>query len=816
MSYSRRNFLKSAALFAGGTSLMNALPVSFQTLQKAMAINPDKGTTYKDAEHVVLLMQENRSFDHVFGSLKGVRGLNDPRTIRLPNHNLAWLQMDFKGDTYLPYRLDIKDSKVTWIGGLPHQWGSQVDARNEGRYDKWLEAKKYNDEMPFTLGQYTRPDLPFYYALADAFTVSDQHFCSSLTGTTPNRLYYWSGTVREEQRSDSPANISNAFVNYSNAAHWETFPEILEDQAISWKIYQNELSVGVGLEDEEVAWLENFTNNPLEWFAQYHVRFHPAHIKHLRHQAEQLKKDIADLKDGSDEKKKKEDLRKKILEGLDKYSAENFEKLSAKEQALHQKAFTTNVNDPLYHDLTEVDYDDNGESRTLNLPKGDPLYQFREDVENGELPTVSWLIGSQRFSDHPSSPWFGSWYTSEVLKTLTDNPEVWKKTIFILCYDENDGYFDHIPPFTAPNPEDSKSGFCSDGIDSSLEYVTQTQADNQKGTDKEPGRVSPIGLGYRVPFVVASPWSRGGKANSQLSDNTSVLMFLEKFLSQKTGKSIKTDNISNWRRTICSDLTSIFEPYNGETIELPEFLKKVPFSKQIYNAKFKEEPKGYRKLTEKEIAAVNEGDLSLMPEQEKGTRRADALPYELYADTTTDANGQVQIEMTAGDQVFGQKSAGVAFYVYNNNPFAVRNYAIKPGDTLTDQWKTKKGVGHLHLYGPNGFHREIKRDGTPEHFELKTRYEHRNGNPQILTGNLKLQIKGNTPLEIIDNAYGRSSKDIQASPEEQTLIMDLQDSQGWYDYSIQVKGNNAKFDRIAGHVETGKASMTDPYMGGEV
>src|SRR5699024_7793935 len=130
-----------------------------------------------------------------------------------------------------------------------------------------------------------------------------------------------------------------------------------------------------------------------------------------------------------------------------------------------KKAFTTNVKDPLYHELTSIDYEEDGERRKLNLPKGDPLYQFREDVENGKLPRVSWLVGSQRFSDHPSSPWFGAWYVSEVLKILTDNPEVWKKTIFILTYDENDGYFDHIPPFTPADPEDEKSGFSSEGID---------------------------------------------------------------------------------------------------------------------------------------------------------------------------------------------------------------------------------------------------------------------------------------------------------------------------------------------------------------
>src|SRR5699024_5892413 len=156
-------------------------------------------------------------------------------------------------------------------------------------------------------------------------------------------------------------------------------------------------------------------------------------------------------------------------------------------------------------------------------------------------------------------------------------------TIFILTYDENDGYFDHIPPFTAPNPEDRSTGFCSSGIDSGLEFITKSQVKALKGGPKDPGRVSPIGMGYRAPILVASPWSRGGKVNSQLSDNTSVLIFLEKFLSYKTGKTIKTDNISEWRRAITSDLNSIFQPYHGEKIEFPDFVKKAPFIKDIYN-----------------------------------------------------------------------------------------------------------------------------------------------------------------------------------------------------------------------------------------
>ena len=94
---------------------------------------------------------------------------------------------------------------------------------------------------------------------------------------------------------------------------------------------------------------------------------------------------------------------------------------------------------------------------------------------------VSWLVAPENFSDHPSSAWFGAWYVSEVMDILTQNPEVWKKTIFILTYDENDGYFDHVPPFVAPNPHKPDTGKTSEGIDTRVDYVTM----NKNGKKKE-------------------------------------------------------------------------------------------------------------------------------------------------------------------------------------------------------------------------------------------------------------------------------------------------------------------------------------------
>src|ERR1041384_5533001 len=97
---SRRDFLKKAALLAAGGGIGGAFPAS---IQRAFAIDPPAGSTYLDAEHIVILMQVNRSFDHCYGTLRGVRGFNDPRAIMLPDGNPVWLQANKSGEIYAPF-----------------------------------------------------------------------------------------------------------------------------------------------------------------------------------------------------------------------------------------------------------------------------------------------------------------------------------------------------------------------------------------------------------------------------------------------------------------------------------------------------------------------------------------------------------------------------------------------------------------------------------------------------------------------------------------------------------------------------------------
>jgi phospholipase C len=831
---SRREFLKKAAMLSGMAGLSGVLPPS---IQRALAINPEVGSTFLDAEHVVILMQENRSFDHCYGSLQGVRGFNDPRAIKLPNKNSVWLQRNAAGETYIPFRLNIKDTKATWMGSLPHSWTDQVDARNEGKYDGWLEAKKSGHpdyaKMPLTLGYYNREDLPFYYSLADAFTVCDQNFCSSLTGTTPNRLYLWTGTIRDQQNGTAQARVRNSETDYDLLASWTTFPERLEDNNISWKIYQNEISVGVGFEGEEDAWLANFTDNPIEWFTQYHVKFLPAYIKFLPKKISKLQAEIKSLEqkiqslpanDAEAEKAKKQLAQrqgwlKTTIEEQKVWTPENYAKLSQREKNLHEKAFTTNINDPDYHSLTSLTYQDGDVKREVNIPKGDVLHQFREDVRTGKLPTVSWLVAPENFSDHPGAPWYGAWYVSEAMDILTSNPEVWKKTIFILCYDENDGYFDHVPPFVPPSPNKEGAGLVSNGIDTGVEYVTLQQEQKRYSTDH--ARESSIGLGYRVPLVIASPWSRGGLVNSQVFDHTSILQFLEKFLSHKTGKKIEETNISNWRRTVCGDLTSIFKPYQGEEIKLPVFLEKDEFIEGVHKARFKKDPSGYKALSSEEIATINKDIYSstLMPRQEKGTRESNALPYQLYADGTLSADRQsFVVQFAARNEVFGKKAAGSPFMVYTFNQTPPRAYAVKAGDTLKDTWSLEEFDQqhyHLAIHGPNGFLREFTGNSKDPQLIITSDYE---VVKKSLTGNIVLKIKNQstTPitLTVHDHAYG--AKDIAktvAAKSESTVTVNLSKSHNWYDFSVHTKGHEQFVTRYAGRVETGKSALTDPAIG---
>lgn len=834
----RRDFIKKSLLLSAAAGFTTMIPPS---IQRALAINPALGSTYLDAEHVVILMQENRAFDHCFGSLKGVRGFDDPRAVVMPDQNPVWLQTNALGDTYAPFRLDLKDSKITWMGALPHSRGSQVDAFNNGDFDKWLEAKRSSNpkyaEMPLTMGYFTREDLPFNYALADAFTVCDQNFCSAMTSTTPNRSFFWTGKTTEEIDGIPKAHLKNDDFAFGKM-NWKTFPELLTDNDVSWGFYQNDLYCGGGFKEEERAWLSNFGCNLLEFFTAYNVKFSGRYVQELQNKVDTLPGEINELQERSPSSeeaaakiqksvKAKQAVLETARQEIKQWSIANFEKLSEREKNLYKSAFMVNSGDPGYRKISNVKYtDDGGAAREITLPEGDILHQFRSDVKNGKLPAVSWLAGPKNLSDHPSAPWYGAWYVSEIMDILTENPEVWKKTIFILTYDENDGYFDHVVPFSVPDPKKPETGKCSDGINTEVEYV-RAENELKLGLPQKLIREAPIGLGFRVPMVIASPWSRGGNVCSEVFDHTSTLQFLEEFVNKKHKKDIKLDNITTWRRTICGDLTSAFNPYNGKSEKLP-FLDQKVHAEGIYNAQFKPDPAGFKKLAVADIEVIkkNPSKSSLMPKQEKGIKPSCALPYELYADGNFNKKTRsFEMKFAAGNELFGKQAAGAPFTVYAAGA-ENRFYAVSPGNNLADSWPAdsfKNKHYALRVHGPNGFYREFKGEETADpQIEVNCVYE-KGANGKGLTGNVVLTFVNHHPdqnyeIEIKDHSYKQASikrsiaKGTSAKAAEK-LVVNLSNSYGWYDFSVRAAGFDAFEKRYAGRVETSKASYTDPLIG---
>ncbi|MER0483536.1 phospholipase C, phosphocholine-specific [Streptomyces sp. Edi2] len=251
----RRRFLQIAGATAGVSALSSSIA-------RAAAIPAARRTgSLKDIEHVVVLMQENRSFDHYFGSMKGVRGFGDPRPLILDNGKSVWHQPDGSKDV-LPYHPDAENLGMQFIEGLNHDWAGGHKAWNDGKYDSWIPAKGTG-----TMAHLTRKDIPFHYALADAFTICDSYHCSIIGATDPNRYYMFSGHVGNDGSGGGPV-LGNEEAGYG----WTTYPERLEKAGISWKVYQD---IGDGLDaDGKWGWIEDayrgtYGDNSLLFFNQY-------------------------------------------------------------------------------------------------------------------------------------------------------------------------------------------------------------------------------------------------------------------------------------------------------------------------------------------------------------------------------------------------------------------------------------------------------------------------------------------------------------------------------------------------------------------
>ena len=469
-----------------------------------------------------------------------------------------------------------------FIQDLAHGWQDTHQALNNGNWDSSVPAKT----KP-TMTYLTRDDIPFHYALADAFTICDNYFCSTLTSTDPNRYYLWTGWTGNDGQGGGPV-LNNAEKGYS----WTTYPERLEAAGVSWKVYQD---IGKGLDAAGVwgftsdAYIGNFGDNSLLYFNQYR---------------------------------------------------------------------TATPGTPLFD-----------KARTgTNIDKTGGLFDIlAADVKSGALPQVSWIVAPEAFSEHPNWPAnFGAWYVSQVLDALTANPDVWSKTALIVCFDENDGFFDHlVPPFPA-------SGAAQGGSTVSTDLELFAGA---------PGFVAgPYGLGPRVPMLAISPWSRGGWVCSEVFDATSVIQFIERRFG------VQEPHISAWRRAVCGDLTSAFDfrQQNTAVPSLPSTAAYVP-PDNLRHPSFKPVPPS----------------AGTMPGQEAGTRPARALPYDLRADGTV-SGGNLTVTFAS------RGPAGAVFHVTSAG--SPQTFTAGAGASLTGTWPVNAGQD-VRVHGPNGFFRQFTGTG---------------------------------------------------------------------------------------------------------
>jgi phospholipase C len=707
-SIDRRKFLQ--VLGSGAASA--ALPGS---ISKALAIPANNRTgTIADVEHIIILTQENQSFDRYFGTLRGVRGFSDPRAVTLPNGRPVWFQPNVP-DIYKlgipelpPFRV-LRDPSnpdaslgLTFLDGTPHDWQTSHEAWNLGRYDNWVPAKS-----PLTMEYVKRVDIPYHFALADAFTVCDAYHCSVMGPTDPNRYHMWTGWLGNDGKGGGPV-ISNAELGYD----WMTFPERLQASGVSWKVYQD---IGTGLTaDGYWGWTDNpyignYGDNSLLYFHQYQN--------------------------------------------------------AAPGTPLADRAKTG-----------------------TNILAGGTLFDvFRDDVSKGKLPQVSWIASPEAYSEHSNWPSnFGAWYISQFLDILASYPEVFSKTVLFINWDENDGGFDHIVP---PTPPQTKANGRST-VDIKNE-IYAGDPDNVSG---------PYGLGTRVPLLAISPWSKGGWVDSQVFDHTSLIRFIEQRFAHEHPKLIEP-NITKWRRAVCGDLTSIFDfaNPNNAVVTLPSTGGYVP-----------PDSKGHESL---QVSLSNV--LPGVPAQEPGLRPARALPYEFDVFATVDLHKKIE-DNKLKLKFDNTGEAAAVFHVRSGNSADLpRSYTVEAHKSLDDEWQFGADYD-LSVYGPNGFLRSFEASAAAG--EMSSNLEVRATYGTTNEGGIMLRItnkgKKSATVTVLDAYTGNTFN--QGLPHDKHVdhYWSLQSFHGWYDLIVRVVGD-ADFEyRLAGHVETGRDSMSDPVLGG--
>jgi phospholipase C len=753
----RRTFMQLVGLTAAGT-----LTTMKSNIAKALAITANYRTgTIQDVEHVVILMQENRPFDHHFGTLRGVRGFNDPRAIKInlplqsgtgttpvsvflqpagaANVAAGFAVPPDSGnlggpsdgvDVIPPFRVNPNGGNpgLTYLPGTDHSWGATHACWNVGRYDQWPITNG-----PMVMSYVTREDIPFHYALADAFTVGDAYHCSIMGPTNPNRMYLWAGCVGNlsnlgsggtDGQGAGPATYNGLSINN---AYWTfpTFPEVLQNAGVSWKIYQDlagqtfspDFGDGTGN-----SFAGNFTDNPVLYFNQYAT--------------------------------------------------------SSSGSPLFEKACTGTE---IINIIPAA-----GAPESAWLGWAEHLFdEFRSDVQSGKLPQVSWFVGPAGYTEHADWPVdYGAWYMSQIFDILVSNPEVFSKTVFIVDYDEADGSFDHILPPTVPSTP--AYGASTVSIENEIVAANGEPEGFQSG---------PIGLGQRVPFLVISPWTKGGYVNSQVLDHTSVIQFIEKRFG------VFEANISPWRRAVVGDLTSMFNfaNPNDKTFRLPNTGSFLPPVDELAG--------GNVNTFIPSLGTVTLG----VPQQEQGVRPARALPYELNVHATVNASTSTVVL-----NFFNTGRATAVFQVRSGNPVdLVRTYTVEPRKQLADTWSVASSYD-LSVYGPNGFVRYFKGSigSSAVALDVFSKYERDD------FGSIKWRITNVSGIpagvSVLDAYTGNSVRRFLRPQEKFEGELSLQQFYGWYDLIVTVTEDPTFNYRLAGHVESGRDSFSDPALGGLV
>ncbi|MFD9943011.1 phosphocholine-specific phospholipase C [Nonomuraea sp. NPDC059023] len=681
---SRRGFLALGAGIAAGS----LLPPS---VHRALAMPVPQGGL-SAIKHVVFLMQENRSFDHYFGSMRGVRGFADRNAVTLKNGKPVYEQPNGTGSV-LPFPVreaaDLVGKDLQWISALAHGWTDGQRAAAKGWHDGWIPAKS-----PATMTFYRRADIPLQYELADTFTICDNYHCSVLSSTSPNRNYHVSGHTGYEPGTTKRA-IDNAA--YSEDTHqgytWANAGEILQAAGRSWKVYHE--------------W-DNYQDNNLEFFA----RFRQVARKALQGDFKSMDTFYGQVSGAA------EPRRQQLLARLE----EGVAKLDPQERELFERGLR-------------------------RVPAKQLAASFRADVQAGTLPEVSYIVPSAADSEHPSasSPLQSARITYDILDAIASHPETWQSTALFITYDENDGFFDHVPP---PLPPAEQTSDWYDG--------------------------KPIGLGIRVPMTVVSPWTAGGHVASQIFDHSSTCRFLETWLG------VRFPDITPWRRTVAGDLTSAFD-FSG-TAQPPAPATPAPVP--AFSGRWRPAPPASQS----------------MPEQEPGTKPARALPYQPNA--WARALGK-ELEVTLANT--GAASMHMTLYPYKGEFDLPQHFDVQGVSTR----RVAVGDAyHLAVTGPNGFRREFAGTLSAAAGRVEARAVI-DIDPRRLRVEITNLGESRVKLRVRALAYGGKEQAVPLrAGQYRQVVWPLEGSHGWYDLEITCEEDPSYRRRLMGHVENGRPSVT--------